>query len=123
PEVDGRIEGLIVGNKADALWHQRCQVPLTSYTPHASVISRAVTLASNWARLRTTPRAERRVALVLANYPIRDGRLANGVGYDAPESTVRMLQGLDGAGYNIGISAQSDSSPLRGEIERAGGFV
>ena len=32
------------------------------------------------------------MAIVLANYPIRDGRLANGVGYDAPESTVRILR-------------------------------
>ena len=38
------------------------------------------------------PAAERRVALVLANYPNRDGRIANGVGLDTPASTVRLLQ-------------------------------
>lgn len=101
PEVDGRLGGLIVGHKADAVWHERCQVPLTSYTPDASGISRAVTLAKNWSTLRATPRPERKVAVVLANYPIRDGRLANGVGYDAPESTVRMLQALQTAGYDL----------------------
>ena len=105
PEVDGRLGGLIVGHKADAIWHERCQVPLTAYAPDASGIARAVTLAKNWSRLRATPRAERKVAIVLANYPIRDGRLANGVGYDAPESTVRMLQELERAGYDL-------SSPL-----------
>ncbi|SEP85440.1 cobaltochelatase CobN subunit [Devosia sp. YR412] len=99
PEVDGRLGGLIVGHKADAIWHERCQVPLTSYTPDASGIARAVTLAKNYATLRATSRADRKIALVLANYPIRDGRLANGVGYDAPESTVRMLQALEAAGY------------------------
>ncbi|WEK03123.1 MAG: cobaltochelatase subunit CobN [Candidatus Devosia phytovorans] len=101
PEVDGRVGGLIVGHKSDAVWHERCQVPLTSYAPDHSGINRAVTLAQNWSRLRATPRADRKVAVVLANYPIRDGRLANGVGYDAPESTVRMLQALDGAGYSL----------------------
>ncbi|MET3926497.1 cobaltochelatase subunit CobN [Devosia sp. 2618] len=105
PEVDGRLGGLIVGHKADAVWHERCQIPLTAYTPDHSGIARAVVLAKNWATLRATPRAERKIALVLANYPIRDGRLANGVGYDAPESTVRMLQTLDRAGYDL-------SSPL-----------
>ncbi len=105
PEVDGRLGGLIVGHKADAVWHERCQVPLTSYAPDASGITRAVSLASNWSRLRATPRADRRIALVLANYPIRDGRLANGVGYDAPESTVRMMKELEKAGYAL-------SSPL-----------
>jgi cobaltochelatase CobN len=105
PEVDGRIGGLLVGHKADAVWHERTQCPLTAYAPDASGISRAVQLAKNWAILRATPRAERRVAFVLANYPIRDGRLANGVGYDAPESTVRMLAELERAGYDL-------SSPL-----------
>ena len=101
PEVDGRLGGLIVGHKADAVWHERCQVPLTAYTPDPSGITRAVTLAKSWSRLRATARTDRKIAIVLANYPIRDGRLANGVGYDAPESTVRMLQELDKAGYTL----------------------
>ena len=116
PEVDGRLGGLIIGHKADAVWHERCQVPLTAYTPDASGIARAVALAKNWSRLRSTPRAERKVAIVLANYPIRDGRLANGVGYDAPESTVRMLQELEKAGYTLSQSL----SPLRGGPEGGG---
>jgi cobaltochelatase CobN len=101
PEVDGRVGGILVGHKGDAVWHERTQCPLTAYTPDRSGITRAVSLARNWARLRATPRAERRIALVLANYPIRDGRLANGVGYDAPESTVEMLKALQTAGYAL----------------------
>ncbi|MBE0578114.1 cobaltochelatase subunit CobN [Devosia sp.] len=119
PEVDGRLGGLIVGHKADAICHERCQVPLTSYAPDASGITRAVALAQNWSRLRATPRAERKVAIVLANYPIRDGRLANGVGYDAPESTVRMLQELERAGYALN-SPPAPPSPLRGGTEGGG---
>ncbi|WP_297104018.1 cobaltochelatase subunit CobN [uncultured Devosia sp.] len=99
PEVDGRIGGILVGHKADAVWHERTQCPLSAYAPDQGGITRAVDLAFNWARLRSTSRADRRIALVLANYPIRDGRLANGVGYDAPESTVRMLMELERAGY------------------------
>ena len=99
PEIDGRLAGLIVGHRADAVWHERCQIPLTAYAPDHAGITRAASLAANWSRLRATPRASRRIALVLANYPIRDGRLANGVGYDAPESTVRMLRMLESAGY------------------------
>jgi cobaltochelatase CobN len=112
PEVDGRLGGLIVGHKADAIWHERCQVPLTAYAPDPSGIGRAVTLAKNWSRLRATPRSERKVAIVLANYPIRDGRLANGVGYDAPESTVRMLRELERAGYNTTTPYPDSSKEL-----------
>jgi cobaltochelatase CobN len=115
PEVDGRIGGILVGHKADAVWHERTQCPLSAYAPDPGGITRAVDLAFNWARLRSTPRADRRIAMVLANYPIRDGRLANGVGYDAPESTVRMLMELEKSGYELGASY---SSPHRGEVAR-----
>src|SRR5690606_26700568 len=78
PEIDGRIGGLLVGHKAEAVWHNRTQCPLASFTPEPDGVARAVELAKNYARLRATPRAERRIGLVLANYPLRDGRLANG---------------------------------------------
>ncbi|RYE41285.1 MAG: cobaltochelatase subunit CobN, partial [Hyphomicrobiales bacterium] len=113
PELDGRIGMLLVGHKHDAVWHERTQCPLSAYAPDADGIRRAVTLAKNWTTLRTTPRAERRVGLVLANYPIRDGRLANGVGYDAPQSTVEILRALEGAGY---VASPLPTSPARGEV-------
>jgi len=111
PEVDGRIGGILVGHKADAVWHARTQCPLSAYAPDSGGIARAVALARNWARLRATPRAERRIAIVLSNYPIRDGRLANGVGYDAPESTIRMLDALEKAGYTLDADAALSGHP------------
>ncbi|WP_055047704.1 cobaltochelatase subunit CobN [Devosia sp. A16] len=112
PELDGRIGMLLVGHKHDAVWHERTQCPLSAYAPDHDGIRRAVTLAKNWTVLRLTVRAERRVALVLANYPIRDGRLANGVGYDAPQSTVEILRAMEGAGYRFGPSPGAARHPL-----------
>jgi len=94
PELDGRIGGIIVGHKSNAVWHPATECPLSSYAPDDDGIARAVALAANWVRLRATTATDRRTAIVLANYPIRDGRLANGVGYDAPASTVRILREL-----------------------------
>ncbi|WP_196259366.1 cobaltochelatase subunit CobN [Pelagibacterium limicola] len=111
PEIDGRIGGLIVGHKAEAVWHARTQCPLTSFTPEPEGIARAVQLAQSYARLRATPRAERRIGLVLANYPLRDGRLANGVGYDAPQSTVEILRVLREAGYFVDDVGTATPSP------------
>jgi cobaltochelatase CobN len=116
PELDGRIGMLLVGHKHDAVWHDRTQCPLSAYAPDADGIHRAVTLAKNWSDLRATPRGHRRIALVLANYPIRDGRLANGVGYDAPQSTVEILRVLEAAGY--ALDAAASPSPLVGEGAR-----
>jgi len=123
PELDGRIGMLLVGHKHDAVWHERTQCPLSAYAPDADGIRRAVTLAKNWTTLRTTPRADRHIALVLANYPIRDGRLANGVGYDAPQSTVEILRAMEGAGYHFGPSPGAARHPLpqgeRGDVARS----
>ena len=58
-------------------------------------------LAARWARLRRTPAERRRVAIVMANYPNRDGRLANGVGLDTPAGVVRTLRALAEAGYGV----------------------
>ncbi|MBU1176021.1 MAG: cobaltochelatase subunit CobN [Alphaproteobacteria bacterium] len=125
PEMDGRIGGLIVGHKAQSVWHEATQCPLAAYAPDMDGIARAVALASSHVRLRRAPRQDRRVAIVLANYPIRDGRLANGVGYDAPQSTVEILKALARAGYGLGQrpphpDLRSDLSP-EGRGERVAG--
>ncbi len=53
-------------------------------------------------RLRRTPAARRRVAILVANYPNRDGRLANGVGLDTPASVALALRSLAAEGYTLG---------------------
>ena len=39
--------------------------------------------------------------MILANYPSRDGRLANGVGLDTPQSLIDVLGAMRGEGYVI----------------------
>ncbi|HWJ88045.1 MAG TPA: cobaltochelatase subunit CobN [Pelagibacterium sp.] len=101
PEIDGRIGALLVGHKAEAVWHERTQCPLTAFAPEPDGVARAVALAGNYAKLRCKAPAARRLGMVMANYPLRDGRLANGVGYDAPQSTIEMIHTLTAAGYVI----------------------
>ncbi|RYE07221.1 MAG: cobaltochelatase subunit CobN [Hyphomicrobiales bacterium] len=126
PELDGRIGGLLVGHKADAVWHERTQCPLSAYAPDRDGIARAVALARNWVRLRATPEDKRKVAIVLANYPIRDGRLANGVGYDAPGSTVRILREIgasDVPDNGNALIERLQAGPTNANPERAGGVA
>ena len=68
-------------------------------------------LAAAWARLRHRPAEEKRIALIMANYPNRDGRLANGVGLDTPESVMQAITLLAEAGYGVD-RAPSDSAAL-----------
>ena len=101
PEVDGRILSRAVSFKAAARHDAATQTDIVAYEPLADRVDFVADLAANWARLRATPAADRRVALVLANYPNRDGRIGNGVGLDTPASTVNLLRALAGAGYRV----------------------
>ena len=101
PELDGRIMTRALSFKADALWHSPTQCRIVTYDPVASRVAFTAALAASWVGLRQTPRSERRIALLLANYPNRDGRIGNGVGYDTPASTINILRALETAGYRI----------------------
>ncbi len=101
PELDGRIGCLIVGHKEKSYWHENTQCQLAIYSPLKEGISKAVELSKNWVNLRQSEPEKKRITMVLANYPVRDGRIANGVGYDAPQSSVEILRALEGAGYDL----------------------
>jgi cobaltochelatase CobN len=107
PEMDGRILSRAVSFKAppDGLPNGRdpeTEADLVGYRPVPDRIAFVADLARNWARLRAKSPAERRVAIVLANYPNRDGRIGNGVGLDTPQSAVQILRELRDVGYNTG---------------------
>jgi cobaltochelatase CobN len=99
PEVDGRIISRAVSFKALQARHPVLQTDVLGYQPVTDRIQFVADLAANWVKLRQTPVAEKKIALVLANYPNRDGRLANGVGLDTPQSCVEILKALQAAGY------------------------
>ncbi len=101
PEVDGRIISRAVSFKAVQTRHPDLETDVVGYEPVRDRIEFVANLATHWVKLRQTPVAERRVALILANYPTRDGRLANGVGLDTPASCVEILQALQAAGYAV----------------------
>ena len=101
PELDGRLTTRIGAFKETVGASERLASALQRYQPDPERLAWIAQLCANWIRLRQTPAAERRVALVLANYPTRNSRLANGVGLDTPASTALMLQWLAGAGYKL----------------------
>ena len=110
PELDGRVLAGAVSFKAVGRRDERTEIGIARHRPVADRVERVAELAAAWARLRGTPVAERRVAIVLPNYPIRDGRLANGVGLDTPASCVRALAALRVAGYGVGqVPADGDT--------------
>jgi cobaltochelatase CobN len=85
------------------------------HAPAEDRIAFAADLALAWAELRRTPASQRRVALVLANYPNRDSRLGNGVGLDTPASVTTILRTLQEAGYGV-EGAPEDAAALMAQL-------
>jgi cobaltochelatase CobN len=101
PELDGRIAARAVSFKSDSHWHEACQCRIATHSPVPDRIAFVADLASSWIKLHRTEASKRNIAIVLANYPIRDGRIANGVGYDTPASTCAILRSLASDGYAV----------------------
>ena len=110
PEVDGRIVTRAVSFKGEAQRDPLTELDRVRHTPVADRVAFVAELARNWVRLRRLPTAERRVALVLANYPNKNGRVGNGVGLDTPASVIAILRALERAGYRVeDIPADGDA--------------
>ncbi|MEY3767204.1 MAG: cobaltochelatase subunit CobN [Cyanobacteriota bacterium] len=111
PELDGRITTRVGAFKQVRSADPRLATALSHYAPDRERLAWVAQLVAGWCRLRATTPAQRRLALVLANYPTRNSRLANGVGLDTPASAAAMLGWLAQAGYGLG----SDPLPATGD--------
>lgn len=101
PEVDGRIITRAISFKSVSTWHPDLETDVVIYRPVRDRIEFVTQLAAHYVQLSQTPVPQRKIALILANYPNRDGRIANGVGLDTPASCIAILQALAQAGYGL----------------------
>ena len=111
PELDGRITTRVGAFKELIGSDQQLATGLHQLVPDPERLTWVADLVAHWCRLRQTPCSQRHLALVLANYPTRNSRLANGVGLDTPASAAAMLGWLQAAGYDLG----SDPLPADGD--------
>jgi len=111
PEVDGRILSRAISFKGEAWFDAETECRIATHIAQGDRIDFVTALAANWARLRGKTPEMRKVALILANYPNKDGRLANGVGLDTPAATAHVLGLLQAAGYAV-AEAPPDSAAL-----------
>ncbi|KQU86173.1 MULTISPECIES: cobaltochelatase subunit CobN [Ensifer] len=110
PEVDGRILARAVSFKAASIYDPKVEANIVGHEPLSDRVRFAARLAVNWAKLRRARPAERRIAIIMANYPNRDGRLGNGVGLDTPAGTVEVLRAMASEGYPVaGVPEDGDA--------------
>ena len=101
PEIDGRLFGTVAGFKEDDKLLPELQFSVKRLAPDLSQIAHIAEWALGWARLRELQNAEKKVAVILSNYPNHDGRIGNGVGLDTPASTLNLLRAVRAEGYLV----------------------
>jgi cobaltochelatase CobN len=98
PELDGRLLTTAISFKAEAAPVAGLDFAPRRHVPDQAGIALAADRAAGWARLAGTPRAERRVAIVLSDYP--GGETGHAVGLDSFASLHAILCDLAEAGFD-----------------------
>ncbi len=100
PELDGRLSATAISFKSEDALEDRLEYARTGHAPDAVGIALAAEQAARWVRLARRPRGERRVAMVLSDYPAA-GQLAHAIGLDTVESGVEIAALMAEAGYGV----------------------
>ena len=110
PEMDGRILSRAIAFKAEGETDPALEFAPARIRPVPDRIAFTADLAHSWVRLAATPRAERRLALVLSDYPGPGGGIGHAVGLDTPASTLAILNRLRNEGYAIDAVPETGAS-------------
>ena len=124
PEFDGRLISVPISFKEEAPavpspggrglgWGR----PLR-YVPREDRVDLVARLAIKQANLALKPNSEKKIALILSNYPTKDARIGNAVGLDTPNSAVLVLNALQDAGYQVTDIPETGDELVHRIIER-----
>ena len=101
PEMDGRIISRAIAFKQLIKHDSRSQMDIISHCLQPERAKFCLDLAKKWIALQHKPNKDKRIALILANYPTKDGRIGNGVGLDTPASTINILKAMQAAQFAV----------------------
>ena len=120
PEFDGRIISVPISFKQETAAAQAGKLAgrLQRYVAHEDRVDHLARLAIKWAKLRVKPNSEKRIAIILSNYPTKDARIGNAVGLDTPASVIRILHELESAGYRVDDIPENGDELVHRIIER-----
>ncbi|MFP4530940.1 MAG: cobaltochelatase subunit CobN, partial [Halodesulfurarchaeum sp.] len=104
PELDGVVISHPVSGKERVTDDPEAQADGTAPLSHLPIdgrVDHAARLVANWARLGRRSPAEKRIAVVLHNYPPSDDGIGTAFGLDSPASLDALLDSLESVGYRI----------------------
>ncbi|MCA6121447.1 cobaltochelatase subunit CobN [Bradyrhizobium sp. WSM 1704] len=101
PEVDGRLFAGVVSFKSAAERDPDLQFAHLAHQPDGERVAAVTARVAAWHRLAGKPAHQKRLAIVLSNYPGRPHQIAHAVGLDALASVDAMLGDLAAAGFDV----------------------
>ncbi|MBN9486596.1 MAG: cobaltochelatase subunit CobN [Alphaproteobacteria bacterium] len=113
PELDGRLLTRAISFKAETPTDPRLEFAAVRHTPDPDRIDYVARLAAAWSRLHLTPCRNRKLALVLSDYPARGGRTGYAVGLDTAASADEILHLLQKEGYGTCVPFNGVGAFLR----------
>lgn len=95
PEADGVLHTLPVAALDPTRLEER------AYIPVCERIEKTVRKAVKWGRLKHIKNADKKIVIVLHNYPPKNSNIGTAAGLDSPESLYRLLCNLREQGYVV----------------------
>ena len=102
PELDGRIHAGAIAFKAEGEGDDQLGFRGFLNRPEPDRIEQLALRVEKLVRLQQTPRAERKLLVLIPDYPAAAGRTGYAVGLDVPASVLAMLHDLKAEGYAVG---------------------
>lgn len=102
PEVDGKIISTAISFKEALEKDTLTDSEVVKYVAFDEGCTRVAKQVKAWITLNAKENNQKKIAIVVPNYPNKNSRLANGVGLDTPQSTVDLIHELQQVGYDLG---------------------
>ena len=122
PELDGRVLAGAVAFKDALPALEGLAFTAFANRPEPDRIAAVADRVAALVHLAATARAERRVAVLMPDYPGAPGRAGYAVGLDVPASVIALLADLAEAGYGV-ADAPDTPKALLDALNRSAGWV
>jgi cobaltochelatase CobN len=101
PELDGRIEMLTVGAMQNLGYSAKIKSDILEVIPLKENIQLVVDRVNRWLNLRRKKNAEKKIALIVYNYPPGEDKIGNAAYLDVSNSVKNLIEQLSAEGYNV----------------------
>ncbi|MGB7097409.1 MAG: cobaltochelatase subunit CobN, partial [Xanthobacteraceae bacterium] len=101
PELDGRVLAGAIAFKDPLPQHEGLSFTALTSRPETDRVAMVADRITALVRLQALPRSDRRIAVLMPDYPGAPGRTGYAVGLDVPASVLALIDDLAAAGYSI----------------------